>query len=333
MGRVLTEQAPQLKSRTSHDGGKSAHVCAWRRMAVQRRTLLASTRMSLRASAKHGLGHTVPARFTWATLLALGGLPALALACGGQSGARASVFGRLEGATEIFFAHESSPTCALEASPGEKAATDEAQWVKVPANALTNRQFTVMQKSGGGGKGATWTRALALRASGGEAMWVRNVAAATPQEADERWSCAVPGKDVQALSFDLHATTVQLLPYGPKCHAITPIMGSGDDVRFAPYALVARRLFIGADKKPVLGLTLATPGNDRLLTVSASDLQSCFGVVAPSVLSPEETTAFLTWVTLPAPDAKAAPPNPWPVRSRKSRLVDMFNPHRETHSG
>ncbi len=266
--------------------------------AERARGLIASVAMILRSTAR-----------TSRWLLAVGVLPALVTSCGGRANAP-SVFGKLEGANEIFFAHETLPACALEASSGEAAPRAESQWVKVPPNALTNRRFSVVQRVSVREKSGGWMRVLALRESSGAAMWLRNAAVATPEEIEDRWSCVVPANEAQALSFDVQATAVQLIPHGARCHGLTPITGTREDVRFAPYALIARRLFVGADKKPVLGVTLASPGGERLLTLTAGDFQNCFGTVAPAAdsVSPDETKTFLTWVTLPTPDAKPAPP-------------------------
>src|SRR5689334_20800099 len=74
---------------------------------------------------------------------ALSSASAFAASCG--AAVPPAFFGRLEGTTEIFFAHEPVPSCQLEASSGERAPERESQWVKVPTNGLTNRQFAIVQ--------------------------------------------------------------------------------------------------------------------------------------------------------------------------------------------
>src|SRR4051794_36421850 len=109
--------------------------------------------MALRFAANLGLGQAVP-RAGWRPLLVSACvLPALVVSCRPSP----ATYGRLENATEIFFAQESAPACDIEASNGESAPALESQWVKVPTNALTNRQFAVVQKQGLQEKGGKWT--------------------------------------------------------------------------------------------------------------------------------------------------------------------------------
>src|SRR4051794_3601020 len=106
--------------------------------------------------------------------LLLVAVPAAAAGCLGGGAAPPAFFGRLEGGNENFFAHETIAQWQLEAPNGEKVPELESQWVKVPPNALTNRQFTVVQRSAMADKAGTPYRALELREATGTVLWVRN---------------------------------------------------------------------------------------------------------------------------------------------------------------
>ena len=187
-----------------------------------------------------------------------------------------AVLGRLAATTQLAFAYELTPVCALEVASFEEPPVDPAAWNKVGANELANEQLTVVDRGTNVDERGT-TRLLRVRDSAGKTRWLRNAPAPNGAEVERRWSCAVDADLLASRVKAVTATSVRLVPNAPSCASLTPVLGDAADVTFDPYAVLGRRL-VHTNGGLAAVVTLASADGEHVLTLSAADLDSCFAV-------------------------------------------------------
>jgi hypothetical protein len=234
--------------------------------------------------------------------LACAALGAAGVACAPRPASDPTLLGRLGSAQKLSIAYELVPACKLEALPGELSPSTSA-WRPVAPNELAGTQLTVTERQASrDDRGAV--RTLKVVDASGRARWLRNTPAALPAEVEDRWSCVVDADLIAPRVKAVSATTVRLVPNAPSCVGFTPLLGDAGDVTFDPYTVLGRRLLRTASGL-VAVVTLASKDGERALSVSASDLDSCFAVTNRAPLAAKEHDSVATWLG----DVSAAPPS------------------------
>lgn len=233
------------------------------------------------------------------TPLLAGALIAMAAACmPARQPTDGAVLGRLATAKQVVFAYELAPTCALEAAANDEPPVATAAWSKVGPNELAHTQATVVDRATHLDERGV-TRMLRIRDASGKSRWLRNVPTPTTKEVDRRWSCAVDLDAVAPHVKAVSAVTVRLMPNAPSCTSVTPVLGDAADVTFEPYTIVGRRLLRTAAGLAA-AVTLASADFDRVLTLSASDLDTCFAVTKRAPLPSDARASVEAWLAEPS---------------------------------
>jgi hypothetical protein len=216
---------------------------------------------------------------------------------------------RFDQSEKIVIGFELTPGCKLQeregaAPPGPKG------WTEASAQAYANKTFTVHDRktmiSSAGNKELV-SGALQLEDRAGRVFWMRNVPAASVEDAAASWSCAFDADTVQKAMPALHAGVVRLTATSAECTSIAPIFGSVEGLTFAPYTVTARSLF-SVKKTAVIGVRLEADGGEKVITVSGSALDKCFVPADKAPPPPAEVVRLREWLEGAAADSTPPPP-------------------------
>ncbi|HEY4157791.1 MAG TPA: hypothetical protein VGM29_06825 [Polyangiaceae bacterium] len=201
------------------------------------------------------------------------------------------------------------PACKLETGvySGENAAP--TAWQPVARNQLANTFYKVLHKERGGPGGAGWV-ALELLNSEGNRLWLRNTPVGSGEKdgIDQRWRCAVETGEITALVPKQKSHFVRLDT--SHCTAISPILGSADDISSSTYTVTGASLFIGKkaqNRTIAVGVRLEAEGGEKRLTVPSTDFDACFVGSDRAPPPPEEAHALQAWLAGSNADETAPP--------------------------
>jgi hypothetical protein len=216
-------------------------------------------------------------------------------------------------------AYELSPGCKLEMAPaGERPA--DGSWKPIESTALVKGVYQVKDRRSGKTPAGV---ELALRVvdNVGTEAWLRNTPAADAGEAAVRWRCAVDAAFVSANLPKLSAKVVRLEPSAPGCNRLQPILGTAEQLTFAPYVAVGVGVFAG--RVPThdeasrgqqgaieVGVTLESAGGNKRWTVAAAQLDRCFVAADGPPPTEPDVKAVSAWLGGADPDVAPPPPAP-----------------------